>query len=301
MACNDSFYQKPSIATSTPTSKNQKPEPNPEWGVFDNVSSIEIIINGLENYEYQRNHLTFNTYEALNEFINDIRVIEDATEITPNLSNFEGDKDYIKKYKNSTLFCDESKSPDDEEKLDITCVTLLIEYNDSRKTSRIYEFTDGRTDVFENGDGIKVNYNNFSQILYYENKDSVIINKVIDMIKDTLHYVQIYDYDGNYEYTRFLNPLHVETDEYTIESDHFFQAFLTDYWIDYISKHNFTIYKYNKIIGELPEPDGEITQDIYLDDENGNIFQYAYDRKDNMRCTVDKENDSKYYCEYESE
>lgn len=295
-SCDNSNNQSPDVNKTD--SSSDKTE-NSSYGIFDNIASIKVIVNGTDDNGYYPCYLTFNSKEAINTFVDTIHMINDNSEIELKYGSFEGKIDDIEELKKRRLFNGISLSSEDEKYLGISCVSLLIEYDDNRKPSKVCEFIDGYTDVFEDGDGIKIVYD--SQITYLENKDDLIINEVVQMIKNHLHYVQIYDYDGNYEYTRFLNPLHVETDEYTIESDHFFQAFLTDYWIDYISKHNFTIYKYNKIIGELPEPDGEITQDIYLDDENGNIFQYAYDRKDNMRCTVDKENDRKYYCEYESE
>lgn len=113
------------------------------------------------------------------------------------------------------------------------------------------------------------------------------------MVEDTLYYVQVYDADGNYLYTEFLNPYNVKTDEYTIESSYVNRAFLMPYLEDYISNNDFVLYEDGEKIDKLPD-DG-LEHDIYIEDENGNLFQYGYDRRDPMKCIKE---DNKYYCSY---
>ena len=184
-----------------------------------------------------------------------------------------------------------SSSPEDEDNLGITCVTLVIKYKDNRSNAKVYEFTDGYEDIFKDGDGIKIKYNN--EVTFYFNEDNIIINKVKDMVEDTLYYVQVYDADGNYLYTEFLNPYNVKTDEYTIEGSYVNRAFLMPYLEDYISNNDFVLYEDGEKIDKLPD-DG-LEHDIYIEDENGNLFQYGYDRRDPMKCIKE---DNKYYCSY---
>ena len=261
---------------STNTNNND----DSEYGLFDNVQSIKVIVNGLDNSNYPYS-LTIND-DSLDDFIDDVRVIENSSKQEFNSDKFDED---------DRLFNGISSSPEDEDNLGITCVTLVIKYKDNRSNAKVYEFTDGYEDIFKDGDGIKIKYNN--EISFYLNEDNIIINKVKDMVEDTLYYVQVYDADGNYLYTEFLNPYNVKTDEYTIESSYVNRAFLMPYLEDYISNNDFVLYEDGEKIDKLPD-DG-LEHDIYIEDENGNLFQYGYDRRDPMKCIKE---DKKYYCSY---
>lgn len=251
-----------------------------EYGLFDNIQDIKVIVNGLDNSNYPYS-LIIND-DSLDDFIDDVRVIENSSKQEFNLDKFDED---------DRLFNGISSSPEDEDNLGITCVTLVIKYKDNRSNAKVYEFTDGYEDIFKDGDGIKIKYNN--EVTFYFKEDNIIINKVKDMVKDVLHYVQVYDADGNYLYTEFLNPYNVKTDEYTIESSYVNRAFLMPYLEDYISNNDFVLYEDGEKIDKLPD-DG-LEHDIYIEDENGNLFQYGYDRRDPMKCIKE---DNKYYCSY---
>lgn len=251
-----------------------------EYGLFDNVQSIKVVVNGLDNSNYPYS-LTIND-DSLDDFIDDVRVIENSNEQEFNSDKFDED---------DRLFNGISSSPEDEDNLGITCVTLVIKYKDNRSNAKVYEFTDGYEDIFKDGDGIKIKYDN--EITFYFNEDNIIINKVKDMVEDTLYYVQVYDADGNYLYTEFLNPYTVMTDEYTIEGSYVNRAFLMPYLDDYISNNDFVLYEDGEKIDKLPD-DG-LEHDIYIEDKNGNLFQYGYDRRDPMKCIKE---DNKYYCSY---
>ena len=251
-----------------------------EYGLFDNVQSIKVVVNGLDNSNYPYS-LTIND-DSLDDFIDDVRVIEKTNEQEFNSDKFDED---------DRLFNGISSSTEDEDNLGITCVTLVIKYKDNRSNAKIYEFTDGYEDIFKDGDGIKIKYDN--EITFYFNEDNIIINKVKDMVEDTLYYVQVYDADGNYLYTEFLNPYTVMTDEYTIEGSYVNRAFLMPYLEDYISNNDFVLYEDGEKIDKLPD-DG-LEHDIYIEDKNGNLFQYGYDRRDPMKCIKE---DNKYYCSY---
>lgn len=251
-----------------------------EYGLFDNIQDIKVIVNGLDNSNYPYS-LIIND-DSLDDFIDDVRVIENSSKQEFNSDKFDED---------DRLFNGISSSPEDEDNLGITCVTLVIKYKDNRSNAKVYEFTDGYEDIFKDGDGIKIKYNN--EVTFYFNEDNIIINKVKDMVKDVLHYVQAYDADGNYLYTEFLNPYNVKTDEYTIESSYVNRTFLMPYLEDYISNNDFVLYEDGEKIDKLPD-DG-LEHDIYIEDENGNLFQYGYDRRDPMKCIKE---DNKYYCSY---
>ena len=251
-----------------------------EYGLFDNVQSIKVVVNGLDNSNYPYS-LIIND-DSLDDFIDDVRVIENSNEQEFNSDKFDED---------DRLFNGISSSPEDEDNLGITCVTLVIKYKDNRSNAKVYEFTDGYEDIFKDGDGIKIKYDN--EITFYFNEDNIIINKVKDMVEDTLYYVQVYDADGNYLYTEFLNPYTVMTDEYTIEGSYVNRAFLMPYLEDYISNNDFVLYEDGEKIDKLPD-DG-LEHDIYIEDKNGNLFQYGYDRRDPMKCIKE---DNKYYCSY---
>lgn len=69
------------------------------------------------------------------------------------------------------------------------------------------------------------------------------------------------------------HPHEVKTDDYTIQGNYFYEGFYHEYRADYIDKNNFTIDKQNLkqstfegkyIIPELPIPDGEKNERIYL-------------------------------------
>ena len=261
-------------------STNTNDNVDSEYGLFDNVQSIKVIVNGLDNSNYPYS-LTIND-DSLDDFIDDVRVIENSSKQELNSDKFDED---------DRLFNGISSSPEDEDNLGITCVTLVIKYKDNRSNAKVYEFTDGYEDIFKDGDGIKIKYNN--EISFYLNEDNIIINKVKDMVKDTLYYVQVYDADGNYLYTEFLNPYDVKTDEYTIEGSYVNRTFLMPYLEDYISNNDFVLYEDGEKIDKLPD-DG-LEHDIYIEDENGNLFQYGYDRRDPMKCIKE---DNKYYCSY---
>lgn len=261
-------------------STNTNDNDDSEYGLFDNVQSIKVIINGLDNSNYPYS-LIIND-DSLDDFIDDVRVIEKTNEQEFNSDKFDED---------DRLFNGISSSTEDEDNLGITCVTLVIKYKDNRSNAKVYEFTDGYEDIFKDGDGIKIKYDN--EITFYFNEDNIIINKVKDMVEDTLYYVQVYDADGNYLYTEFLNPYTVMTDEYTIEGSYVNRAFLMPYLEDYISNNDFVLYEDGEKIDKLPDDDLE--HDIYIEDENGNLFQYGYDRRDPMKCIKE---DNKYYCSY---
>lgn len=261
---------------STNTNNND----DSEYGLFDNVQSIKVIVNGLDNSNYPYS-LIIND-DSLDNFIDDVRVIENSNEQEFNSDKF--DEDY-------RLFNGISSSPEDEDNLGITCVTLVIKYKDNRSNAKVYEFTDGYEDIFKDGDGIKIKYDN--EINFYFNEDNIIINKVKDMVEDTLYYVQVYDDDDNYLYTEFLNPYNVKTDEYTIEGSYVNRAFLMSYLEDYISNNDFVLYEDGEKIDKLPD-DG-LEHDVYIEDENGNLFQYGYDRRDPMKCVGEG---NKYYCSH---
>ena len=261
-------------------STNTNDNVDSEYGLFDNVQSIKVIVNGLDNSNYPYS-LTIND-DSLDDFIDDVRVIENSSKQELNSDKFDED---------DRLFNGISSSPEDEDNLGITCVTLVIKYKDNRSNAKVYEFTDGYEDIFKDGDGIKIKYNN--EISFYLNEDNIIINKVKDMVEDTLYYVQVYDADGNYLYTEFLNPYNVKTDEYTIEGSYVNRAFLMPYLEDYISNNDFVLYEDGEKIDKLP--DDVLEHDIYIEDENGNLFQYGYDRRDPMKCIKE---DNKYYCSY---
>lgn len=297
-ACNE---QEPIDVTPDVTDKQTQStvmrpmiKADPSWGILDNVSSITIKVMGFD--------LTINDKESINAFIDDIRVIEEADEVEPNYEVFK-EKGHSKEeldkvnYFDGEVFYGESNSLEDEELLDFKTVELLIKYGDERISSTIYEFINGHTEVYANGDGMKIIYND--KITHYKNKDNVIARKAVDMIKDTLYYVQIYDIDGNYLYTSFLQPIDVKTNDYTIKETKWFQKFLPEYWMDFISKQEFTLYNYDEVIDELPKPKDETVYDIKLVDKNGNTFQLKYDQTDtSSKCKVDDTNPSKYYCEY---
>ena len=261
-------------------STNTNDNVDSEYGLFDNVQSIKVIVNGLDNSNYPYS-LIIND-DSLDDFIDDVRVIENSNEQEFNTDKFDED---------DRLFNGISSSPEDEDNLGITCVTLVIKYKDNRSNAKVYEFTDGYEDIFKDGDGIKIKYNN--EITFYLNEDNIIINKVKDMVKDTLYYVQVYVADGNYLYAEFLNPYNVKTDEYTIEGSYVNRAFLMPYLEDYINNNDFVLYEDGEKIDKLPD-DG-LEHDIYIEDENGNLFQYGYDRRDPRKCIKE---DNKYYCSY---
>ena len=261
-------------------STNTNDNVDSEYGLFDNVKSIKVIVNGLDNSNYPYS-LIIND-DSLDDFIDDVRVIENSSKQEFNSDKFDED---------DRLFNGISSSPEDEDNLGITCVTLVIKYKDNRNNAKVYEFTDGYEDIFKNGDGIKIKYNN--EITFYFNEDNIIINKVKDMVKDVLYYVQVYDVDGNYLYTEFLNPYTVKTDEYTIEGSYVNRAFLMPYLEDYINNNDFVLYEDGEMIDKLPD-DG-LEHDIYIEDKNGNLFQYGYDRRDPSKCIKE---DNKYYCSY---
>lgn len=261
-------------------SANTNDNVDSEYGLFDNVQSIKVIVNGLDNSNYPYS-LTIND-DSLDDFIDDVRVIEKSNEQEFNSDKFDED---------DRLFNGISSSPEDEDNIGITCVTLVIKYKDNRSNAKVYEFTDGYEDIFKDGDGIKIKYDN--EINFYFNEDNIIINKVKDMVEDTLYYVQVYDDDDNYLYTEFLNPYNVKTDEYTIEGSYVNRAFLMPYLEDYISNNDFVLYEDGEKIDKLPD-DG-LEHDIYIEDKNGNLFQYGYDRRDPMKCIKE---DNKYYCSY---
>ena len=261
-------------------STNTNDNVDSEYGLFDNVQSIKVIVNGLDNSNYPYS-LTIND-DSLDDFIDDVRVIENSNEQEFNSDKFDED---------DRLFNGISSSPEDEDNLGITCVTLVIKYKDNRSNAKVYEFTDGYEDIFKDGDGIKIKYDN--EITFYFNEDNIIINKVKEMVEDTLYYVQVYDADGNYLYTEFLNPYTVMTDEYTIEGSYVNRAFLMPYLEDYISNNDFVLYEDGEMIDKLPD-DG-LEHDIYIEDKNGNLFQYGYDRRDPSKCIKE---DNKYYCSY---
>lgn len=259
---------------------NTNDDVDSEYDLFDNVQSIKVIVNGLDNSNYPYS-LTIND-DSLDDFIDDVRVIENSSKQEFNSDKFDED---------DRLFNGISSSPEDEDNLGITCVTLVIKYKDNRSNAKVYEFTDGYNDIFKDGDGIKIKYDN--EITFYFNEDNIIINKVKDMVKDVLYYVQVYDADGNYLYTEFLNPYTVKTDEYTIEGSYVNRAFLMPYLEDYINNNDFVLYEDGEKIDKLPD-DG-LEHDIYIEDENGNLFQYGYDRRDPRKCIKE---DNKYYCSY---
>ena len=259
-------------------STNTNDNVDSEYGLFDDVRSIKVIVNGLDNSNYPYSLIIKD--DSLDDFINDVRVIENSKK-----QEFKSDKFD----KDNRLFNGISSSPEDEDNLGITCVTLVIKYKDNRSNAKVYEFTDGYEDIFKDGDGIKIKYDN--EITFYFNEDNIIINKVKEMVEDTLYYVQVYDADGNYLYTEFLNPYNVKTDEYTIEGSYVNRAFLMPYLEDYICNNDFVLYEDGEKIDKLPD-DG-LRHDIYIEDENGNLFQYGYDRRDPMKCVGD---DNKYYC-----
>ncbi len=259
---------------------NTNDDVDSEYGLFDNVQSIKVIVNGLDNSNYPYS-LTIND-DSLDDFIDDVRVIENSSKQEFNSDKFDED---------DRLFNGISSSPEDEDNLGITCVTLVIKYKDNRSNAKVYEFTDGYEDIFKNGDGIKIKYNN--EITFYFNEDNIIINKVKDMVKDVLYYVQVYDADGNYLYTEFLNPYNVKTDEYTIDGSYVNRAFLMPYLEDYINNNDFVLYEDGEKIDKLPD-DG-LEHDVYIEDKNGNLFQYGYDRRDPRKCIKE---DNKYYCSY---
>ena len=208
---------------------NTNDDVDSEYGLFDNVQSIKVIVNGLDNSNYPYS-LTIND-DSLDDFIDDVRVIENSSKQEFNSDKFDED---------DRLFNGISSSPEDEDNLGITCVTLVIKYKDNRSNAKVYEFTDGYEDIFKDGDGIKIKYDN--EITFYFNEDNIIINKVKDMVKDVLYYVQVYDADGNYLYTEFLNPYNVKTDEYTIDGSYVNRAFLMPYLEDYINNNDFFLY-----------------------------------------------------------
>ena len=261
-------------------STNTNDNVDSEYGLIDNVQSIKVIVNGPDNSNYPYS-LIIND-DSLDDFIDDVRVIENSSKQEFNSDKFDED---------DRLFNGISSSPEDEDNLGITCVTLVIKYKDNRSNAKVYEFTDGYEDIFKDGDGIKIKYNN--EVTFYFNEDNIIIKKVKDMVEDTLYYVQVYDADGNYLYTEFLNPYNVKTDEYTIEGSYVNRTFLMPYLEDYISNNDFVLYEDGEKIDKLPDDDLE--HDIYIEDENGNLFQYGYDRRDPMKCIKE---DNKYYCSY---
>ena len=270
---------------------------NPSYGLFDNVSAIKIT----SSFE-----ITFNNKEALNEFIDDISIIEEYDEVIPKYGRFEAKVNSIEELDEYKLFNLGFTSLEDEELLDMRSITLQIEYADDRNPSKIYEFIDGYPDVFENGDGLKVVYD--GQTTFYENKDNIIARKVVDMIKDEVHYVQLYDEQG-YAKTEFLHPYKIQTDDYSIIGSYYNSAFYNDYWADYISDKNFTIYAQNNkseptydredIVEVMPLPDNEKKYNLYLVDEKGHTYQYAYNRRNPYTCIRDEENPHRYYLESE--
>ena len=250
--------------TTTIKEINPTQDVNPSLGLFDNVSAITIT----SSFE-----ITFNNQEALNEFIDDISIIEEYDEVIPKYGRFEGKANNVEELDEYRLFNLGFASLEDEELLDMRSITLQIEYADDRNPSKIYEFIDGYPDVFENGDGLKVVYD--GQTTFYENKDNIIARKVVDMIKDEVAYVQLYDEQG-YAKTEFLHPYKIQTDDFSIIGSYYNSAFYNDYWADYISDKNFTIYAQNNkseptydredIVEEMPLPDNEKEYNLYLVD-----------------------------------
>lgn len=163
----------------------------------------------------------------MKEFIDKIRLIEEAEELELQLGRYEGQVNDVEELYDEKIFGVGNNSfykvTLSEELLGISCV----EYNDSRKASKIYEFIDGNPEIFNEGKGIKVVYD--GETAFYENEDYIITRSVVEMIKDTLHYVHVYD-NGNYSSTSFLQPYEVKTDNYTIEGEEWFQGFLMEYW-----------------------------------------------------------------------
>lgn len=259
-------------------------------GLFDNVSNVTIYFDkfAVHRFElgsdYDPYYLTFDDGLALNNFIERIKGIESAKQI---------------KGKSVEYDADTTNEKQDEENLDISLISLVIEYEDDKEKIKISEFTDGNLEVFENGGGIRIETKQGDS--YYENNDNVIIKTVIDMIKDTLHYVQVYDDDEAYVGTYFLRPLYVKTDEYTIQGMSSNDYVIEEYWFDYTSKNGFKIYQNDKRVEEMYWPNNKLLT-FELIDSKGNVFQYAYDRVvARLKYVADEENIHKYYIQAEEE
>ena len=85
-SCSSNLEQSSSPKTTEdkePASTSiQEQEPDPSWGMFDNVASVEVFVDN--------NLLYFNNEDAMKEFIDKIRLIEEAEDLELQLGRYEG-------------------------------------------------------------------------------------------------------------------------------------------------------------------------------------------------------------------
>ena len=99
-SCSSNLEQDPSPKTTEdiePASTSiQEQEPDPSWGMFDNVASVEIFVNNSLLY--------FNNEDAMKEFIDKIRLIEEAEELELQLGPFEGQVNDVEELYDEKIF-----------------------------------------------------------------------------------------------------------------------------------------------------------------------------------------------------
>lgn len=228
-----------------------------ETGLFDNVKEITI---SFKNVLYlQNSSLTFNNQEALDSFINKIKSIESENEMIVGEEISD----------NPSIGTDVGDNYD--ENLGIDCITLNIRYNDDRNSVDIVQFDNGNKEIFKDGYATLITIDGEEKI--YENNGNVILKTVIDLVKDSLHYLNVFTENNVYVFTDFLTPYEIKTDEYTITSSVKVEDLRT-YWIDYIENNNFKMYEKDEEIFGIPDDGNE--HKIILVDEKSNKFVLNY-------------------------
>lgn len=125
-SCGSNLEQSSSPKTtedieSTSTSI-QEQEPDPSWGMFDDVASVEVFVDN--------NLLYFNNEDEMKEFIDKIRLIEEAEELELQLGRYEGQVNDVEELYDEKIFGVGNnpfyKVTLSEELLGISCVSLNI-------------------------------------------------------------------------------------------------------------------------------------------------------------------------------
>lgn len=125
-SCGSNLEQSSSPKTtedieSTSTSI-QEQEPDPSWGMFDDVASVEVFVDN--------NLLYFNNEDEMKEFIDKIRLIEEAEELELQLGRYEGQANDVEELYDEKIFGVGNnpfyKVTLSEELLGISCVSLNI-------------------------------------------------------------------------------------------------------------------------------------------------------------------------------
>lgn len=238
-----------------------------EDSIFYDVKSIDVSfrIGTLMNAPEAK--LTFKNKNALITFINNIKDIENAKETT-NIeitSNNAGNVSIGQSYYEGAV-----------DFIGITDATLTISYNDESKGNvEVYEAIDEDTYIAP-PDGHRLYITIDGEKKIYENNDSIILNNIVSLVKDYMHYIAVYQNNGKEcSYIIHIAPNKIETDDFMISSKA--PSFsLNSYIIEYINKHNFKLYENDELIKEIPNDNNSHL--ITLVDDNDNSYTINYDQ-----------------------